>query len=157
MTTIPPPEPPKIEDIENYHPNGKLKEKGILVNGKKDGFWTSWYENGQKSEEQTYKYWDLRINSTLPIYTSEYSIRVNSGDFNSTMNSTALGNSSGSNLLPMANLNAMLTGSGWSPYFNQIQLFENQIDEKVLFSQFLANVYEETDNLINEILKETKK
>ena len=46
--------------------------------------------------------------------------------------------------------------------FNNVSLFsdmrfENQIDEKVLFSQFLANVYEETDNLINEILKETKK
>ncbi|NNE33242.1 MAG: hypothetical protein HKN40_12830 [Winogradskyella sp.] len=46
--------------------------------------------------------------------------------------------------------------------FNNISLFtdmrfENQIDEKVLFSQFLANVYEETDNIINEILKETKK
>tara|TARA_R100001230_G_C5637201_1_gene143852 strand:- start:253 stop:984 length:732 start_codon:yes stop_codon:yes gene_type:complete len=35
--------------------------------------------------------------------------------------------------------------------------FENQIDEKVLFSQFLANVYNETDNLIDQILKETKK
>ena len=46
--------------------------------------------------------------------------------------------------------------------FNNVNLFsdmrfENQIDEKVLFSQFLANVYKETDSLINEILKETKK
>ncbi len=46
--------------------------------------------------------------------------------------------------------------------FNNVSLFsdmrfENQMDEKVLFSQFLANVYEETDTLINEILKETKK
>jgi len=46
--------------------------------------------------------------------------------------------------------------------FNNVSLFsdirfENQIDEKVLFSQFLGNVYEETDNLINQILEETKK
>jgi hypothetical protein len=45
--------------------------------------------------------------------------------------------------------------------FNNVQLFsdikfENQIDEKVLFSQFLENVYKETDNLINQILEETK-
>jgi hypothetical protein len=30
----------------------------------------------------------------------------------------------------------MLTGSGWSPYFNQIQLFENQVDEPI----FIANL-----------------
>ena len=46
--------------------------------------------------------------------------------------------------------------------FNNVKLFsdirfENQIDEKVLFSQFLENIYEETDNLINQILEETKK
>jgi hypothetical protein len=46
--------------------------------------------------------------------------------------------------------------------FNNVGLFtdirfENQIDEKVLFSQFLENVYEETDDLINQILKESKK
>ena len=48
MTTILSPQPPKIEDIENYHPNGKLKEKGMLVNGKEEGFWDTWYENGKK-------------------------------------------------------------------------------------------------------------
>jgi len=46
--------------------------------------------------------------------------------------------------------------------FNNVGLytdirFENQIDEKVLFSQFLENVYEETDDLINQILEESKK
>lgn len=34
--------------------------------------------------------------------------------------------------------------------------FENQIDEKVLYAQFLENVYVETDALISEILAETK-
>ena len=46
--------------------------------------------------------------------------------------------------------------------FNNVKLFsdirfENQVDEKVLFSQFLETIYEETDNLINQILEETKK
>lgn len=40
--------------------------------------------------------------------------------------------------------------------FNDIR-FENQIDEKVLFSQFLENVYEETDEIIKQILEETIK
>ena len=55
MTTILSPEPPKIEDIENYHPNGKLKVKGMLVNGKEEGLWTEWYETGQKKSEGTFK------------------------------------------------------------------------------------------------------
>ena len=46
--------------------------------------------------------------------------------------------------------------------FNNVKLFsdiefENQIDEKVVFSQFLENTYEETDNLINQILVEINK
>ena len=46
--------------------------------------------------------------------------------------------------------------------FNNVKLFsdirfENQIDEKVLFSQFLENIHEETDNLINQILEVTNK
>ena len=35
--------------------------------------------------------------------------------------------------------------------------FENQVDEKVLYSQFLENVYKETDSLINQILEEAIK
>ena len=44
MTIIPTPEPPKIEDIENSHPNGRLKLKGLLINGKEYGLWNEWYE-----------------------------------------------------------------------------------------------------------------
>ena len=45
--------------------------------------------------------------------------------------------------------------------FNNIGLFsdlkfENQIDEKVLYSQFLESVFEETNILINQILIETE-
>ena len=35
--------------------------------------------------------------------------------------------------------------------------FENHIDEKVLYSQFLESVYESSDRLINQILEETIK
>jgi len=28
---------------------------GKMKNGKKDGLWTSWYENGQKESEETFK------------------------------------------------------------------------------------------------------
>ena len=41
-------------------------------------------------------------------------------------------------------------------FFNDLK-FENQVDEKVLYSQFLENVYAETDKLISEILEETRK
>ncbi|PWI28870.1 hypothetical protein DI383_14510 [Flavobacteriaceae bacterium LYZ1037] len=40
-------------------------------------------------------------------------------------------------------------------FFNDLK-FENQVDEKVLYSQFLENVYAETDKLISEILEETR-
>ena len=30
---------------------------GKMKNGKKDGLWTSWYENGQKESEETFKDW----------------------------------------------------------------------------------------------------
>ena len=69
--------------------------------------------------EQTYKYWDLRFNSTIPIFTTEYTLKINSGDFNSTMNETTVGTGS-ADLLPA------LTASGWSPYFNQVQLYANR-------------------------------
>ena len=79
------------------------------------------------SAEQTYKYWDLRFNSTLPIYTAEYSLQINAGEFNSTMNETSIGTGS-SDLLPM------LTSSGWSPYFNQLQLYDTQYNEPALIA-----------------------
>lgn len=46
--------------------------------------------------------------------------------------------------------------------FNNVKLFndlkfENQIDEKVLYSQFLEGVYDDADKLINQILEESTK
>ncbi len=46
--------------------------------------------------------------------------------------------------------------------FNNVNLFndlkfENQVDEKVLYSQFLEGVYEDADELIKQILEESTK
>ena len=36
-------------------------------------------------------------------------------------------------------------------------MFENQVDEKVLYSQYLEGVYEDTDELIKQILEKLTK
>ena len=49
----------------------KTKSEGIFKDGKPDGLWTSWYENGQKDEEVVYKdgestwFSDVDINRAL--------------------------------------------------------------------------------------------
>ena len=37
--------------LEFFHENGKLANKGRLINGKQDGLWEWWYENGNKKDE----------------------------------------------------------------------------------------------------------
>ncbi len=44
----------KIENIENYHPNGMLKEKGTNKDGKRVGKWIYCYESGEKFEEEIF-------------------------------------------------------------------------------------------------------
>ena len=78
--------------------------------------------------EQTYNFWDLKFNSTLPIYTSEYSLQLKGGEFNSTMNQTAKIGTGSADLLPA------LTGSDWFPYFNQVQLYTKQSDEPAIIA-----------------------
>ena len=41
-----------VSKLDNF---GKTLLKGTYKNGKKDGLWTWWYENGQKESEGTYK------------------------------------------------------------------------------------------------------
>lgn len=41
---------------EAFHANGKLKMKGDVVDGKRHGVWTTWYENGVKWSENNYSY-----------------------------------------------------------------------------------------------------
>jgi len=40
---------------ESWHENGKRKEFGLYVNGKKEGMWTFFDEYGMKIVEQSYK------------------------------------------------------------------------------------------------------
>ena len=42
-------------EVFSLHENGGKKENGILKDGKRNGLWTGWYENGQKWVETTYK------------------------------------------------------------------------------------------------------
>ena len=77
--------------------------------------------------EQTYNFWDLKFNSILPIYTSEYTLQLKSGDFNSTMNLSAFSTGSGK-------LKSNLTESNWSPYFNQIQLYGYRNEEPLIIA-----------------------
>jgi hypothetical protein len=96
-------------------------------------------EASSVTAEKNYKFWELKINSTTPIFTSQYSIKVNGGDFNRAMNATTRTTvsgsiPSGSDVSKYINLKDELTGSGWSPYFTQIQLHENQTDESVIIA-----------------------
>jgi len=38
-----------------YHDNGQMSRLTFLKDGKHDGLWTEWYENGQKKSEHNYK------------------------------------------------------------------------------------------------------
>ena len=94
-------------------------------------------ESSATTAEKNYKFWELNFNSTTPIWTSQYSIKINAGDFNRAMNSTTrlpLSGSlpSGSTFADYINMRNELTGSGWSPYFNQIQLHRNQQEEPLI-------------------------
>ena len=84
-----------------------------------------------------HEFWDLRFNSTTPIFTHTYSIKIPQGEFNRTMNSSIRIGVSGSvlpdtNVKRLANMRNELTGSEWSPYFNQIQLFRDDDGEAPL-------------------------
>ena len=49
--------PKNIADGEfiERHPNGKLKTKGLLKNGKRTGFWIAYHANGSIYSENKYK------------------------------------------------------------------------------------------------------
>ena len=104
--------------------------------------------NTDASREKDYRFWDLRFNSMTPIFTSQFSIKIPSGQFNNTMNATIKPHNngewipSGSDIQKISGLKNELTGSKesgklhWSPYFTQIHLYENTQDEPVM----IANV-----------------
>ena len=46
----------KTEKHIEYHTfTGKKKIEGTIKDGKRDGLWTEWHENGMKKRETTYK------------------------------------------------------------------------------------------------------
>tara|TARA_Y100001963_G_scaffold159760_1_gene265074 strand:- start:2358 stop:3329 length:972 start_codon:yes stop_codon:yes gene_type:complete len=89
------------------------------------------------SKEQTYKYWDMKFNSSTQFFTSTFSVKVSAKDFNISMNPTSKPELSGSipngtDITTIANIRNELTGSGWKPYFNQIQLYRNTVEEPII-------------------------
>ena len=69
----------KIEEIVEYYPNRIIKEKGTKKDGKKDGLWTYWYENGRKRSEAIYKDGELKRITDWDFYTG---VRKNETHFN---------------------------------------------------------------------------
>ena len=102
-------------------------------------------ESSGTTAEKNYKFWSLNFNSTTPIFTSQYSIKINAGDFNRTMNYTTklpLSGSlpSGSIFTDYANMKNELTASGWSPYFSQIHLHRNQEEESLIIANLPRSI-----------------
>jgi hypothetical protein len=64
---IPEEERDKMVEKVDHHANGQLKAKGTMLNGKKMGLWTSWYENGVKWSETTFQN-DLMDGETKTYY-----------------------------------------------------------------------------------------
>jgi len=50
-----------------YHPNGNVKTKGLLKNGKRTGTWTAYHANGNLYSENKYKA-DIRNGKTAAYY-----------------------------------------------------------------------------------------
>jgi hypothetical protein len=99
--------------------------------------------------DRDYRYWLLGFNSTTPIFTSQYSIKIAAGEFNRTMNAStkpyghAEWTPSGSNAkgLPfgiddVTQTRIELTTGSFSPYFTQIHLYRDMDEEPVM----IANV-----------------
>ena len=63
----------------------------------------------------------MAFQGTKHIYTSEYTVTINPSEFNSTNNPTAM---EVSNSAFTGFLSPILTGSGWSPYFNSLGFYD---------------------------------
>lgn len=64
------PEKPNESGVKvsrEYHENGQLKMEGPMVNGKRHGVWTSWYENGLKWSETTFSH-GIKSGRTITYY-----------------------------------------------------------------------------------------
>ena len=98
-----------------------------------------------------YKFWDMKFNTTTPIYSTQYSIKINSGEFNKTMNYSTVPHfsgsvlPSGSNVTYYTNLKNELTTGSFSPYFNQIQLYRTHHEEPVLIANLPRSIQKRDD------------
>jgi len=86
-----------------------------------------------------YRFWECKFNSTITFFTSQFSINIPAGEFNRTMNETVKPSISGSvssdtDVSTIANMRSELTGSEFSPYFNQIHLHRNQQEEPIIIA-----------------------
>ena len=90
------------------------------------------WETATGTLERDYRFWSIKFNSTTPIFTSQYSVTIKAGDFNTITNYTARGEVSGSDTSGLGNLANQLTGSEFSPYFTQIHFYRNQTEEPII-------------------------
>jgi hypothetical protein len=117
-----------------------LQDGGFKSGGYQQGATDIRYTDINRSgshSNRDYRYWSMKFQSTTPIFTSQYTIKIPAGEFNHTINSTTRIQISGSlpegyNEPEYANLRSDLTGSKWSPYFTQIQLYRRQDEEPIL-------------------------
>ena len=101
---------------------------------------------------RNYGFYNVKFNSTTPVFTSQYSIKIPSSAFNVSMNPTVRipvsgSISSGSSVSTFANLKNDLTGSGWSPYFNQVQLFRDKTGEEPILVANLPRAVQKRDDI----------
>ena len=86
----------------------------------------TWIKNMEELEKLKEKVKILEDN----IYTREYTVTIDPGEFNRTMNVTARGfvsgsdRAEGSKLAQSSYLSAHLTSSDWNPYITQIHLYD---------------------------------
>ena len=107
-------------------------------------------ETGSYSSSISYKdvttdSFTLEFESTQTIYTKEYTVIINPGEFNSTNNVTTRALRSGSISLDGNKLTQTplfknkLTGSGWNPHFNTIGFYDND-DKCVMVARYSQNI-----------------
>ena len=97
---------------------------------------------GGNSDEfnRNYPFWNINFNSVTPIFTSQYTIKIPAGQFNHTMNATTrpYGTGdwmpSGSSIQSVANRRDELNTGSFSPYFTQIHLYRNKVEEPVMIA-----------------------
>ena len=83
----------------------------------------------------------LKFDTTQTFYTREYSITIDPSEFNRTMNTTVRAFVSGGAAISRNRLHSstpylanQFTGSGWSAYFNQIQLYNDTTKEPLILA-----------------------